>query len=82
MTIKECKPFKHKLGYVTHREDYVECSRCFRHWKLMTNEDNLESVKKTKDMIYRYKKLKSQFPDVFNQVMMQQTIFYGGKQDD
>jgi len=80
MTEKECKPFKHKLGYVTDREDYVECSRCFRHWKLMDNEDKLESVEKTKDMIYNYKRLKGQFPYLFNQVMLVQTLLYGGKE--
>lgn len=41
----ECKPFKHKLGYVTDREDYVECKKCFRHWKLMENEFKLEPPK-------------------------------------
>ena len=78
--MKDCKPFKHKLGYVTDREDYVECTRCFRHWKLMTNEDNLKSVRETKDLARRYKKLKAEFPQLFDYTMMQQTIFYGGNQ--
>ncbi len=47
----------------------------------MTNEDNLESVKKTKDMIYNYKRLKGQFPYLFNQVMMVQKLLYGEEHD-
>lgn len=45
---KDCKPFRHKLGYVTDREDLVECKKCFRHWKLMENETSLKSKKRIK----------------------------------
>jgi len=56
MKDKDCKPFKHKLGYVTDREDYVECKKCFRHWKLMPNEFKL-SKSKAKEQIEKIKEI-------------------------
>ena len=29
-----CPPFQHDLGFLTDREDYVECKKCFTQWKL------------------------------------------------
>ena len=54
--MKKCRPFGHKLSYVTDREDYVECKRCFRQWKLMENEEPLESRNMGFDELYTLRK--------------------------
>ena len=52
----DCKSFQHELSYVTDREDYVQCSKCFRHWKLMENEKVLPSRKMNAETLYKLRR--------------------------
>ena len=52
----DCKSFQHKLSYVTDREDYVQCNKCFRHWKLMENEKSLPSRKMNVEDLYKLRR--------------------------
>jgi len=52
----DCKSFQHELSYVTDREDYVQCMKCFRHWKLMENEKYLPSRKMQGDALRKLRR--------------------------
>ena len=54
--MKKCRPFGHKLSYVTDREDIVQCNRCFRNWELMKNEKPFESARMGFDELYALRK--------------------------
>jgi len=54
--MKRCKPFRHKLSFVTDREDMVQCYRCFRQWKLLENEEPFESRNMGFDELYALRK--------------------------
>jgi len=55
-TETDCKSFQHELSYVTDREDYVQCMKCFRHWKLMENEEELPSRRMSAENLYKLRR--------------------------
>lgn len=54
--MKECRPFAHKLTYVTDREDCILCKRCWRQWDLLPNERPFESARMGFDELHALRK--------------------------
>ena len=52
----ECKPFEHKLSYVTDREDMVQCNKCFIQWKLFDDDVRFKSLSMGFDELYKLRK--------------------------
>lgn len=50
-----CKPFEHKLSYVTDREDVVECQVCFIQWNVEPNI-KFKSSKMGFDELYKLRR--------------------------
>ncbi len=54
--MKNCRPFAHKLTYVTDREDCIVCKRCWRQWDLLPNEVPFESRNFNFDQLHALRK--------------------------